>query len=194
MSPKRCSHLLLDLRAVVEPQLGVDRPGLDQRHAHVAAGDLLAQRLAERAHAVLGQVVDAAAAAGDPPGHGADVDHVGDPARPVLRRRASRCGSAAWAQYSSPWMLTAIIRSHSWSGASTAGPSSITPALLTSVSSRPSSSTVRSTSASRLLLGGDVGLDRQDRAAVGLDPRGELVEPILAPGGDRHRGALAGRA
>ena len=37
----------------------VDRAGLDERDAHVAARDLLAQRLAERADAVLREVVDA---------------------------------------------------------------------------------------------------------------------------------------
>src|SRR3954469_13017829 len=58
-----------------------------------------------------------------------------------------RCGSAAWATYSSPLRLRSIIRSHSSTGASTIGPSSITPALLMTVSSRPSSCAVRSTAA-----------------------------------------------
>src|SRR4051794_3249645 len=59
----------------------------------------------------------------------------------------SRWESAAWATYSSPWRLSATIRSHSSTGASTIGPSSITPALLMTMSSRPSSRTVRSTAA-----------------------------------------------
>ena len=54
------------LGPVVAGQLGGGRAGLDQRDAHVALGDLLAQRLAERADAVLGQGVDAAAVAGRP--------------------------------------------------------------------------------------------------------------------------------
>ena len=68
-SAEALGDLLLDLRAVVGPQLGIDRARLDQRHPHVAPRDLLAQRLAERPDAVLGQVVDAAAVAapGRPP-------------------------------------------------------------------------------------------------------------------------------
>ena len=51
-------------------QLGLGRAGLDQRGAHVPGRDLLAQRLAEDADAVLGRLVDAAAgtdASGRPP-------------------------------------------------------------------------------------------------------------------------------
>ncbi len=58
------ADLLQDLGPVVRGELGLDRARLDQRDAHVAAGDLLAQRLAERADAVLGQVVDAASRRG----------------------------------------------------------------------------------------------------------------------------------
>src|SRR5689334_3669177 len=58
---------------------------------------------------------------------------------------ARRWGRAACATYSSPWRLSAIMRSHSCTGASTISPSSITPALLTTMSSRPSSCAVRST-------------------------------------------------
>src|SRR3954451_1787861 len=64
--------------------------------------------------------------------------------RSAARRR---CGSAAWATYSRPLRLRSIIRSHSSTGASTIWPSSITPALLMTVSSRPSSCAVRSTAA-----------------------------------------------
>src|SRR6478736_5530168 len=46
-----------------------------------------------------------------------------------------------------PCTLTATIWSHSATGVSRAGPSSMTPALLTRVSSRPSSASVRSTAA-----------------------------------------------
>jgi hypothetical protein len=45
-------------------------------------------------------------------------------------------------------MFRSTIRSHSSSGASMIGPSSITPALLTTVSMRPSSSTVVATACS----------------------------------------------
>ena len=63
---------------------------------------------------------------------------------PAARRR---WGTAAWAQYSSPSTFSSTICCHSASGAPAAGPSSMTPALLISVSSRPSSVTVRSTAA-----------------------------------------------
>ena len=94
MSPKR----LLEQRrwisgAQVVGELGRDRARLDERDAHVAARDLLAQRLAERADAVLGEVVDARAGARDPPGDRADVHEVGDVARAVARR--PRAGAAA---------------------------------------------------------------------------------------------------
>ena len=69
------------------------RARLHQRHAHVALGDLLAQRLAERADAVLGQLVHAAAGAHAAAGDGADVDEVGDAPRVGLRRAAA--GAAA---------------------------------------------------------------------------------------------------
>src|SRR5580704_459214 len=49
-----------------------------------------------------------------------------------------RCGNAAYVQYSNPRRLMRTIRSHSSTGASTTGPSSITPALLMRVSRRPS--------------------------------------------------------
>src|SRR6516162_2279486 len=52
-------HALEDLWPVVKCQLGGGRPGFDQRDPHVPRRDLLAQRLAEGAHAVLGGVVDA---------------------------------------------------------------------------------------------------------------------------------------
>jgi hypothetical protein len=43
----------------------------------------------------------------------------------------------------------------------------------------------------RLLLVRDVGLDDEGVAAVGRDGPGELVEPVLAPGDERHRRALS---
>src|SRR5215472_13697363 len=63
---------------------------------------------------------------------------------PVSAAR-SRCGSAAWAQYSRPSALSSTICCHSARGAPATGPSSMTPALLISVSRRPSSAAVRST-------------------------------------------------
>src|SRR4051794_3025366 len=56
-------------------------------------------------------------------------------------------GSAAWVQYRTPKTLASIIRRHSSVGAPAIGPSSITPALLTSASRRPSSAWARWTNA-----------------------------------------------
>src|SRR4051794_39943087 len=79
-------HPLLDLRPVVRGELGRDRAGLDQGDAHVPTGDLLAQRLAEGAHGVLGGVVDPAAVAGHASSHGRDVDEVGHAPRVAAGR------------------------------------------------------------------------------------------------------------
>ena len=98
MSPKRLRICSWISGRLWPAELGGDRARLDQRDPHVALGDLLAQRLAERADAVLGQVVDARAESRRAAGDGADVDHVGDLARRVLGG-ASRWGRAAWAQY-----------------------------------------------------------------------------------------------
>ena len=59
----------------------------------------------------------------------------------------SKWGSAACAQYSRPSTLSSTICCHSGMGAPATGPSSITPALLISVSRRPSFATVRCTAA-----------------------------------------------
>src|SRR3954447_1269465 len=56
-------------------------------------------------------------------------------------------GSAAWVQYRMPNRLAPIIWRHSLVSAPVTGPSSITPALLTSTSSPPSRSAVPSTNA-----------------------------------------------
>ena len=72
------------------------------------------------------------------------------------------------------------------------GPSSITPALLTSVSRRPNSPTVRSTMARADGLVGDVGLDHQ-HVGVGPDPLGQRLEAVPAAGGDGHGGPLGGQ-
>src|SRR5216683_718962 len=57
----------------------------------------------------------------------------------------TRCGSAACVTCSRPWTFSATILSHSSAGASSASPSNMIPALLTSVSRRPSSLTACST-------------------------------------------------
>jgi hypothetical protein len=62
--------------------------------------------------------------------------------RSVSLAALSRWGSAAFVVYISPRRLTSTMRSHSSSGDSSDGPLTITPAALTRVSRRPSSSTV----------------------------------------------------
>src|SRR5205807_4487614 len=64
------AQALEDLGPVVAGELGLDGTRLDDRDADVAAGDLLAEGVAESAHAVLGQVVDGAAGTSLPPGDG----------------------------------------------------------------------------------------------------------------------------
>ena len=85
----------------------------------------------------------------------------------VVLAASSRCGSAACATYSRPWRLSAIIRSHSSVGASTIGPSSMTPALLTTRVQAAELVDGPRDERLRLLLVGDVALDRE-RAAAGL--------------------------
>src|SRR5690348_206081 len=73
---------------------------------------------------------------------------------------SSRWGTAALVMYISPSRLTSTICCHSSTGASSIGPRSITPALLTRTSRRPSSSTVRATAdsaASRSLTSSSTG-------------------------------------
>ena len=100
-------------------------------------------------------------------------------------------GSAACVQYRRPSRFTSIIWRHSLVSAPITGPSSITPALLTSTSRRPSSSLVRVTNAFACASSRDVGLDRQRAASVSLDALGELVDPVAAACGQRDGGAGA---
>ena len=114
-------------------------------NADVALGDLLAQRLAERADAELRRVVDAAAGAGDPAGHRADVHHVGHPARAVLGRREQVGERGVGAVQQPEHVQLRPSAATPRRAPRSAGPSSITPALLTSTSSRPSRATACST-------------------------------------------------
>src|SRR5262249_515473 len=77
---------LPDLRTHVRAELGGDGARLDDAHPNVALGHLLAQRVGERADAVLGQVVDAGSEPGGPSGDGGDVDEVGAAAGRVVCR------------------------------------------------------------------------------------------------------------
>jgi hypothetical protein len=112
--------------------------------------------------------------------------------RGLVSAALTRCGSAACAQYSSPSRLTCTIRCHSSSGASAIGPSSITPALLTSVSSRPEFVDGPGDGGARLRLVGYVGLDDECGAATVADLLREAGEPVGAARGQRDRGALLG--
>ena len=72
------------LRPHLLDELGDHRARLDERDAQVAGRELLPQRLAEGADAVLGEVVDGRAAVGAAAGDRADVDEVAHLARAVL--------------------------------------------------------------------------------------------------------------
>ena len=121
-------------------------PGSTSRHADVALRHLLPQRLAERADAELREVVDAGAGAGDAAGDAADRHEVGHLPR-RSRRGLEQVRERRVRGQSRPLTLRATIRSHSSHGASSIGPSSMTPALLTTVSSRPRPSTAAATAA-----------------------------------------------
>jgi hypothetical protein len=83
--PELAPDALQDLGPVVAGQFRCRGARLDQADAHVAPGQFLPQRLAERADAELGQRVDTVAIARRPARHRADVDHVGNLSRGVLR-------------------------------------------------------------------------------------------------------------
>ena len=83
------------------------------------------------------------------------------------------------------------MRRHSSTGASTIGPRSMTPALLTRVSRRPNRSIVASTMA-RAWASSVTSVSRT-RTSSRTDPVGEGLEPVPAPGGDGHLGPGGGQ-
>jgi len=93
--------------------------------------------------------------------------------------------------------LMSTIRCHSSSGAPTAGPSSITPALLMSVSSRAKLLDGPLDRGAGLGLVGDIGLDHPCASAVRPDLGGQVVEastrraarPPIRVRGQRDRGS-----
>jgi len=87
--------LAADLVVVVRAELGVHATRLDDADAHVALGDLLAQRLGEAVDAELGEVVDAVPVPGDAPGIELMLT-MSATRRGPSSAALSRCGSAAW--------------------------------------------------------------------------------------------------
>ena len=75
------------------------RARLDNRNPQIAGRHLLPEGLTEGAHRVLRRVVRRASAAHGAARYGADVDQVRHPPR-LVDTASSRCGSAAWVQYS----------------------------------------------------------------------------------------------
>ena len=67
--------------------------------------------------------------------------------RGPLAAAARRCGIASWVTCISPFRFSSSMRRQSSSGLVSNGPSSMTPALLTRISSRPNSSATRATAA-----------------------------------------------
>ncbi len=186
MSAKFCSMRSRTSGPVVGRQLGVHPARFDQRDAHVALGDLLAQRLAERAHAVLCEVVDARARPGHPARHGADVDHVGHASWPVVCRaqQVGQRGVGAVEQagdvhieHPPPLLQRGVLdraeQHHAGVIDQRVQPSQLPDRALNGLL--------------RLLLGADVGLDRERFAAVCSDPLGEVVESVAAAGHQGHR-------
>ena len=192
MLAKRCIACCGDLRSQVGGQLGVHRAGLDEGDADVPAGDLLAQRLAEGADAVLGEVVDPRALARHPPGHGADVDQVRHAPWRTLRRleqvRERGVGGVEQPEHVQVDHPLPLLdrRVHDGAEEHDAGvvdhgvePSPFRHGALHG--------------GDGLLPVGDVRFEGEGAPAVRGDLRGELVQPVLAPRheGDRRRRAPA---
>ena len=135
------------------------RPGSISVTRTPIATRLLAQRLREGADAELREVVDARALAREAPGDRADVDDV---ARALLAHQRQRgVGAVEHAEHVRVDHPPPLL-----GGRVSIGPSSITPALLTSTSRRPSSACARSHERARLLLLPHVGRQRDRAAAV----------------------------
>ena len=191
MSPKRFS-ICSRISGRLWLELGGHRAGLDQGDPHLPAGQLLAERLAERAHRVLGGVVDPAARGGPPARHRADVHQVGHPAGPSSAA-FSRWGSAAPATYSRP--LHVHLRPSAPTrrpGRPRPGPSSITPALFTT--------DVQAAQLGGGPLHGRLAAPRPSRrprwAGPGRRPLtslGQRVQAVGSAGHDGHGGALGGQ-
>ena len=141
-SARASSRCLDDHRVlVVALKLGVDEAWLYAGDAHVDVKGLLAKRLGESDDAELGHVVDGSAERRLPAGGRGDVDDM--PATALAHDRQRRVGASRGARAG----CTSIIRRQCSVSAPATGPSSITPALLIRMSTLPSSSLVRSTSA-----------------------------------------------
>src|ERR1700722_14977957 len=113
--------------------------------------------------------------------------------RGELPAALTRSGRAAWVTYSSACTLSAIIRSHSSVLVPRAGPSSITPALLTTVSSPPARAPGRPP-APLLYLVGELGQPvepaghQADGRPLGRQPpSGRRPDPADRPGDQRGR-------
>ena len=91
-------------------------------------------------------------------------------------------GSAAAIPNSTPLMFTSTIRSQASTSSSSSGPIGITPALLTSTSSRPKRSRARSTRRAHVLAAGHVDRPRARRRML----RGERLQPVLPARADHH--------
>jgi len=85
--------------------------------------------------------------------------------------------------------LSSTLCCHSASGGPAVGPSSMTPALLTSVS-QPAQLGGRALHRGRgLFLVGDVALQHQRGAALAPDVRGQFLQPVPPPRGQRPTAA-----
>jgi acetyl-CoA carboxylase carboxyltransferase component len=189
--PELAAYALEYLGPVVAGQFRRGRARLDQRDAYVPPGHLLAQRLAERADAELGQRVDAVAVAGRPARHRADVHHVGDLARAVLggAQQMRQCGMRAveQAEHVELHHLLPLRQGRAGHRAEEHYPGVVDECVQAAqFGDRPLHG------ADCLPLVGDVTLQYQRRTALIPDVGGHRLQPVPAPGRQRHGGALGG--
>jgi len=169
----------------VARELGVDRARLDQRDADVVRDALLAQRLAERADTELGEVVDAGAGAGDPPGDRGDVDDV--PAALLAHQRQCRVRAVEDAEdvrveHPAPLVRRRVLDRAQQHHASVVDEHVEAAELFVGAAHE------------RIGLGlvADVGLDGERGSAGRADALGERVDAVGAARGERDGGAGLG--
>ena len=177
-------ELVADLGADMADELALGRPRLDQRRAHVAAPDLLAQRFAEDADAVLGHLVDAAADADASARDRADVHEIRHP--PWLALRGDQqVGEGGMGDVEQSLQVERDHPIPLLDGGVDDLPEQHHPGVVDHDVESSELLCGALDGADRLLAIGDVGLDGE-----AADLRGQRVEAVLATRGDGDGGAL----